>query len=124
MNFLRRFFSSWPNIVAAIVAILVFLLSPIFVRWYDPTAGVFDAGYLQAVLLASVYSFSAGSVGWAMWQLFFPTLDKDTATKDSEWGSLRDWFWKMTDAQRWFAVQGTFVFCIVVYLLCLILALK
>ena len=119
MNSLRRFLSSWRNLLTAVIALLVYLLLPVAIRWYDPTAGMFDAGYLQWVGLATFVTFWAGFVGWVLWQLLFATLDKATAGTLGEWINLERWFSEMSSAQKWWACQGTFAFCVALFYLAL-----
>jgi hypothetical protein len=116
MKTLRRIFSSWHNLIAGILALTIYLLAPLAVRWYDPTAGVFDGGYLLWVALATFVTLWAGFVGWVLWQLIFPSIDRATASKDDEWGGLREWFNHMSSAQRWWATQISFAFCVCVFL--------
>lgn len=75
-RFLRRFFSCWQGLLAGIVAVLIFLASPIFIRKLDPTAGLFDAGFLQWVLLAMVIFFFGIFLTWIGWQLAFRSMDR------------------------------------------------
>jgi hypothetical protein len=119
MKLLRRFSSSWKTLTAGILAIIGYLLLPRLIKMYDPTAGLFDAGYLQWIGLASVVYFWAIFLGWIGFQIAFASLDKDSANEKNEWGSLRMWFDAMTPAQKWCAVQGCFTLCLVIFLICL-----
>lgn len=124
MKFAKRFFSSWANLLTLVIATIIFLASPVLIRWYDPTAGVFDAGYLQAIFLAAVFTFSEGFVGWVLWQLIFASLDRKTQTKESNWGWLDEATTKLTNAQFVFLVQGTFIFCVCLFAFNLWLSLR
>lgn len=124
MHFLRRFFSSWHNLLTLVLAVALFLVSPIFIRWYDPTAGIFDAGFLQAIVLAAVYTFSEAFFGWVLWQLIFASLDRMTQDDSSNWGHLDQWTQHLMSDQKVFLVQGTFVFCVCLYAFNLWLALS
>jgi hypothetical protein len=124
MKFLKRFFSSWPNLLTFAIAVGLFLVSPLFIRWYDPTAGVFDAGFLQAIVLAAVFTFSEAFFGWALWQLIFASLDRATQNSKSNWGWLDEATTKLTNAQFVFLVQGSFVFCVLLFAFNLWLALS
>ena len=123
MKFLKRFFSSCANLLTFAIAVLLFLVSPVLIRWYDPTAGVFDAGFLQAIVLAAVFTFSEGFFGWVLWQLIFASLDRKTQNNESNWGWLDEATAKLTNAQFVFLVQGSFVFCVVLFAFNLWLAL-
>lgn len=115
MNTLRRILSSWRNLALLSVALILFLVSPVIIRWYDPTAGAFDAGFLQAIVLAGVYTFAQGFFGWVFWQIAFASLDKLTASKAREWGNLEEWTRVLSPAQKVFLVQGTFIFSVILY---------
>lgn len=121
MKTLRRLFSSWHGFLAGLLALCVYLVLPPLVRSYDPTAGVFDAGYLVWVGLATFLALWSGFVGWVLFQLFFASLDKASASDEDEWGNLRTWFDQLPPPQKWLAVQGAFVFCVFVFLFCLYL---
>lgn len=115
MKFLKRFLSSWANLVAFAVAIAVFLVSPVIIRWYDPTAGMFDSGVLQTVSLAAFFTFSEATGGWILWQLIFASLDRATQDEKSNWGSLDRATQSLPSLQFVLIVQGTFVFCIALF---------
>lgn len=119
MNFLRRLFSSWHIFLAGIVFLVLYLFSPVLIRIYDPSAGCFDGGYLEWIVLGIALAFIVGFSAWWLWQLLFSSLDRLTANASGEWGNLEDWFDKMTPAQKWWAVQSTFLFCILLILVCL-----
>jgi len=114
--FLRRLFSSWHALLAGGISLGVYLIAPIVVRWFDPAAGAFDGGYLVWVFLATFVTFWAVFVGWAVWQLAFALLDRMTSSPAGEWGELEAWFAAMSPAQRFWAVQGTFIFCIAAFI--------
>jgi hypothetical protein len=124
MKFLTRFFSSWQNLLTLVIALTLFLLSPSLIRWYDPTAGVFDAGFLQAILLAAVFTFSQGFFGWVLWQLIFASLDRLTQNENSNWGNLEKWTKEMNSTSKVFLVQGTFFLCVGLFAFNLWLALS
>jgi len=119
LKFLRRFLSSWHGLIAGLVALAVYLCLPLAIRWYDPTAGVFDAGYLVWVGLGTFLALWAGFVGWVMFQLFFASLDKAAASDSDEWGNLRSWFDDLPTWAKWMSVQFAFAFCVIVFLFCL-----
>jgi hypothetical protein len=119
MKPLRRILSSWKGLAAGLVALTIYLLLPPVIRLYDPTAGVFDAGYLQWVGLATFLAFWAGFVGWVLFQLLFASLDAASANTKDEWGNLKTWFNDLSDGQRWCAVQGAYVLCVLLFIACL-----
>jgi hypothetical protein len=119
MKTLRRIFSSWHGLLAGLIALVIYLALPPIVRAYDPTAGVFDAGYLVWVGLATFLAFWSVFVGWVIWQLAFASLDRATSDHRSEWGRLQEWLEYIPPAHRWYIVQVTFVLCVVLFLVCL-----
>jgi hypothetical protein len=119
MRTLRRIFSSFRGFLAGVVALGIYLILPELIRIYDPTAGTFDAGYLQWIGLATFLTFWSGFVGWVLWQLIFSSLDKDSSNRDDEWGNLRLWFDVMPPEQKWRMVQLSFLICVAIFLICL-----
>ena len=119
MKTLRRILSSWPTLVAGLVALVLYLGSPHVIRLYDPTAGAFDGGYLVWVVLGIALSYVVGFSGWILWQLLFASLDRLTSNESGEWGNLEQWFKEMSPCQKWWAVEGTFIFVLLFILICL-----
>jgi sensor histidine kinase YesM len=119
MKLLRRIFSSFRGLLAGLVALGVYLILPELIRVYDPSAGTFDAGYLQWIGLATFLTFWSGFVGWVLWQLIFSSLDKDSSNTEDEWGNLRSWFTSLPPQVRWYVVQITFLICVAIFLICL-----
>ncbi len=110
---MKRFISSWQGLVAGAVALALYLSLPIFLRAYDPEAGLFDAGYLQWVGLATVLAFWTVFVGWVCFQIAFPSLDKE-ADKN-----IRDWFNSLSPREKWYSTQGFFLLMLVLFFACL-----
>ena len=121
MKTLRRFFSSFRGLLAGLVALGVYLILPEVIHAYDPSAGLFDAGYLQWVGLATFLALWAGFVGWVLWQLIFSSLDKSSSTQEDEWGNLHVWFEALPPQQKWYMLQLTFLLCVAIFLICLML---
>jgi hypothetical protein len=119
MNTLRRLFSSWKGALSGVIAIAIYLALPPILRLYDPTAGYFDAGYLQWIGLATAVAFWAGFVAWIMFQVFFSSLDRASSSDHDEWGALKAWFRDLSDRERWYVTQGAYVLCLVVFMVCL-----
>jgi hypothetical protein len=99
-----RFLNSWQGWLACVLAFALFLASPFLIRLYDPTAGVWDGGVLQWLLLAAVAATFGVGLMWTLWQCAFPSTDKEADQR------IDDWFSGMTKAQKYWAVQGTFLF--------------
>jgi len=103
MNKLKRILSSWQGWLAFVVALAAFLVSPTLIRAVDPTAGVFDGGIVQFLVLGVVAAALGVGVIWALWQIAFPTTDKAADE------GLARWFSEMSSTSKWWAVQGTFL---------------
>lgn len=110
---MRRLLSSWQGLAAGAVALALYLALPVFLRAYDPEAGLFDAGYLQWVGLATVLSFWTVFVGWVAFQIAFPSLDKEADAKISEW------FNALSPREKWYATQGMFLLMLGLFFSCL-----
>ena len=91
----------------------MYLALPLALRAYDPTAGLFDAGYLQWLGLATVLSFWAVFVAWVTWQIAFRSIDKTADQK------LAVWFEGLTDLEKWYATQATFVLMLALFIVAL-----
>jgi len=117
--FLRRMLSSWRALLLGAVALVGYLVLPVLLRWYDPTAGLFDAGYLQWAALATFLACWAGFVGWVIFQCVFATIDQASANNRGEWGNLEEWFQSIPPRWKWAATQVAFVLCVSLYLVCL-----
>jgi hypothetical protein len=107
---IKRWLSSWQGLLAGVAALGLYLLLPELLRMYDPTAGVFDAGYLQWLGLSTVLSFWAVFVGWLSWQIAFTSIDKAADKK------LTKWFEALSDREKWYATQFTFVLMLILFL--------
>jgi amino acid transporter len=110
---IRRWLSSWQGLLAGILALGAYLALPALLRAYDPTAGVFDAGYLQWVGLSTVLSFWAVFVGWLSWQIAFSSIDKAADRR------LPEWFEALSPREKWYATQVTFALMLGLFLLAL-----
>ena len=74
---MKTLLSNFQGLAALAVAVLLFFFSPMLLRLADPTAGAFDAGYLQRPILGAVYFFFATFCGWLAFQL--------------DYGRINDW---------------------------------
>jgi hypothetical protein len=95
------------------VALGLYLELPAYIRRIDPTAGVFDAGFLQWIGLATVLFFAGIFVVWVGWQIAFRSVDRAADE------ALDDWFTDFQPRHRWLLTQGTFALMLLFYLLCL-----
>jgi len=76
MKTILKLISNWQGFAALLAAAAIFYFSPHLLRWLDPTAGVFDVGYLQRPLVAAAYFFFATFCAFVALQIDFPTIDK------------------------------------------------
>lgn len=97
MKTLLKLISNWQGFAALLAAAAIFYFSPTLLRWLDPTAGVFDVGYLQRPLVAAAYFFFATFCAFVALQIDFPTLDNwlDKKGFADEW-RLADARFKLT----------------------------
>lgn len=107
---IRRWLSSWQGLFAGLLALGAYLALPPLLRAYDPTAGVFDAGYLQWLGLSTVLTFWAVFVGWLSWQIAFTSIDKAADRR------LSEWFEALTDREKWYATQITYALMLALFL--------
>lgn len=110
---IRRFVSCWQGLLAGIISLCAYMALPPLLRAYDPTAGVFDAGYLQWIGLSTVLTFWAVFVGWLSWQIAFSSVDRAADQR------LSDWFSALSDREKWYATQITFALMLSLFLIAL-----
>ena len=113
MSIIRRFLSSWQGLLAGILALTLFFKSADWIRAYDATAGVFDAGILQHIALVTVYFLWGVFLVWIGWQIAFPSMDK--------WadGKLSRAFENLSDLYKILMVQISFALMGLAYLILL-----
>lgn len=109
----KRLISSWQGLTAGVLALCIYLALPIALRWIDPTAGTFDAGYLQWLGLAAVLYFSAIFCGWVGFQIAFRSIDREADR------SLSEWFKSLAPSSKWWATQVAFLIMLCLFLVCL-----
>lgn len=71
-----RFVRKWHELMSIPIAIVVWHLSPYFLRWLDPTSATFDSGILQKIIFAIVALFVGNGVVWLLMKLTWPKLYK------------------------------------------------
>ena len=111
MKFLR---DNWQILVFLGLAVAGFLASPALLRLWDPSAGCFDAGYLQRPILGAVNFALAHAVAWVAFRIDWPTPDHwiDLGLFADAWAAL-------TPRERLFSVIGLFFAEALLYLGCL-----
>ena len=110
---IRRFLSCWQGLIAGLISLGAYLALPPLLRAYDPTSGVFDAGYLQWIGLSTVLTFWAVFVGWLSWQIAFRSVDRAADQR------LSEWFDALSPREKWYATQITFALMLGLFLLAL-----
>jgi hypothetical protein len=109
----RRLISSWQGLAAGAVALGIYLWLPAYIHRIDPTAGIFDAGFLQWIGLATVIYFTGIFVAWLGWQVAWRSVDRAADA------SIDDWFADFPLRHRWLLAQGAFLLMLGYWLLCL-----
>lgn len=71
-EFMRR----WNELITLPIAIMLWYASPYFFRWIDPTAGAYDIGVLQALLIATVALFFGKPVVLLIMRISAPDVYK------------------------------------------------
>lgn len=99
---MKRLLSSWQGLFAGVLAVALYVISPDIIRWQYPTAGTYDGGELQWILLATVVYLWGVFLAWVGWQIAFRSIDR-AADKQ-----LDSWFENLSPAFKWIAVQVTF----------------
>ncbi len=57
-----------------LIFVLLFVLSPRLLNWFDPSAGTLDSGYLHAIMLGGLCFFFVFLLVWAALHMGFPQL--------------------------------------------------
>jgi hypothetical protein len=74
------------GLLAAVIAVGIFLGSPILLGWLDPTAGTFDIGYLQRVAIAAVFFLFGTFLAWIALQIDWPDVNKYVDSDEKGFG--------------------------------------
>jgi len=110
---MKRILSSWQGLTSGVLALTVYLFLPPVLRWYDPTAGAFDAGYLQWLGLGVVLFFAMIFFGWVGFQIAFRSLDRMFDINSRKWEK------ELSGRELWYATQAFFFLMLVLFLCCL-----
>ena len=76
LSFLKRIYMLSPELFRIAASILVWVASIYVIRFFDPTAGVFDAGIFQIPIFATIQFFIYLAVVWLAIRLIFVTTRK------------------------------------------------
>ncbi|MEI8086565.1 MAG: hypothetical protein WCG93_10160 [Paludibacter sp.] len=68
---MKNFFKKYHELLTIPAVILLFILSIPVLRWFDPTAAVFDAGVFQIMILSMIQLVIYLSVAWFMLKIAF-----------------------------------------------------
>lgn len=68
---LPKWFSTWKlDIFIFPVGVMLVILAAKVIRWYDPTAGIFDMGILQTIPVSFIKMTSYWTLTWALIYFF------------------------------------------------------
>lgn len=87
---MKKILSHTQWLAAFLAAALLFFCSGPALRLIDPTAGVFDGGFIQAPVVAATYLFLGVGLAFLILQVAFPTLDDwiDRGGFKSAWSEM------------------------------------
>jgi hypothetical protein len=69
-----KFLKQWPELLGLPIALAIFFVSPILLRWFDPTTASFDPSILQALAYAIVVVLVMNVVVFIGIKVNFPWL--------------------------------------------------
>lgn len=112
---IKRFFSNWQGFTALIVSGLIFWLSPGLLRWLDPTAGVFDIGYLQRPIVAACYLLFGTFIAFTAIWIDFPTVDTwiDRKLFRESWSVLKERDQILFAGILFLSLLGAYLVCLI-----------
>lgn len=58
------------------VAIGIWIVSPYFLQWIDPTAATYDSGVFQVIIFTIIQFLIYNAVAWVVFKLTFPKMYK------------------------------------------------
>jgi hypothetical protein len=111
---MKKILSHVQGLAALLLAVFLFDISGPLLRLLDPTAGTFDAGYIQAPVVALVYHLFLNAAIWITFQLSFPSLDKRL-----DEGMFGLWFDELLVKQKVHLIALILAFEALTYLFCL-----
>jgi len=111
---MKRFLSNWQGLLALVISIFCFWLSGDGLRLLDPTAGVFDLGYLQRPLVAIAWYALLEFGVWLFFQINMPTPDRWIDN-----GGFREFWEGLPPRYKWALIERHLALRLVALLLCL-----
>jgi len=92
MEPIKRFFKKHHALLTIPAAILLFILSIPLLRWFDPTAAVFDAGIFQIMIMSLIQLIVFLAIAWIMLGIVFGKhRDYLITTMKIDFDKLKPW---------------------------------
>ena len=92
MKTILKFFKSYPELISIPLALLAWVFSASFLRLFDSTSGVFDAGIFQIPIFAIIQFFLYISMAWLTMKLLYGTLRQYLQFEfKNEFNNLTSW---------------------------------
>lgn len=89
----KKLIGLWPDLWAIPVSLVAFALSYYILLWIDPTSGVFDIGYLQALFLTAISMVVINALIFLgiqfNWKFIWKTYK--TSILETDWSQLTPW---------------------------------
>jgi len=105
------FFKKHPEILFLAAAMIVWILSTPVLRFFDETAGVFDAGIFQIPIFAVIEYCIYGSTAWFTLKILFPTIRKYLQNEfKNDFKELTKWQKSLLSLCVFFALVAALVF--------------
>ncbi len=76
LNPLCGYFVVWRELSSLAVGLILWIHSAVFLRWIDPTAGMYDAGVFQVYLFAIIGIFILHGIVRILMKLIWPTSEQ------------------------------------------------
>ena len=108
-----RFVRKWHELLSIPIALVLWYLSPTFLRWMDPTAATFDSGILQKILFAVVALLVGNGVVWLVLKLTWPRAYKFFDDKFETMLGNHSFKEPPTEAEKWYYLTS-FQKCVLV----------
>lgn len=108
-----KFLKAWKGIISTAIVLLVFCGLPSVFRFFRPTSGTIDWGYLQGLVFSTIVFFSAILCAWIAiqcdWSIFTDYISRKKASDD----------WRyLTPFQRTVVMHSVILILILFYILC------
>ena len=85
----------WNECITIPLAVALWIVSPIMLRWVDPTASIYDAGIFQVILFTIIQFLIYHGVVWIILKITWPGLynflDDTLEQKVMTNGSITQW---------------------------------